>query len=56
MASSLLEKLEKGETQLDVNTQVIFDKNVSKLEKTFEETSLLDLENQPIKYTDNKPQ
>ncbi len=56
MATSLLEKLENGETQLDVTTQVVYDQNVSKLEKTFEETSLLDLANQPIKYTDNKPQ
>ena len=56
MASSLLEKLEKGETQLDVNTQVVYDQNVSKLEKTFQATSQLELPDTIIKYTDNKPQ
>tara|TARA_B110000503_G_scaffold13909_1_gene19015 strand:- start:1673 stop:1843 length:171 start_codon:yes stop_codon:yes gene_type:complete len=56
MASSLLDKLKAGETQLEVNTQVIYDQNVSKLEKTFEATSQLELPSTVIKYTDNKPQ
>ena len=56
MATSLLEKLENGETQLDASTQVIYDQNVSKLEKTFQETSQLELPVNVIKYTDNKPQ
>ena len=56
MATSLLDKLKAGQTQLDVNTQIIYDQNVSKIEKTFEQKSILDLPNEPVKYTDNKPE